>query len=512
MLPRRDCLRAKSFLSAAPPGAPEKPHFADDKSAGVSGSAGFGGPGVAARERAKTEMKFRFAIPFAAAFAALPLAGADSALAQSRGGLPLIRDAEIEHIIRAYSSPIFQAAGLTSTRIQVHLVSDHRLNAFVAGGRHMFINTGLLIRAEHAGQVIGVIAHETGHIFGGHLVRMQRELEDAQIKQIIATILAVGAGVAARRPDATVAGVGLGQRLIEGTFYKFTQTQESAADAFALNVLDRIGVSSRGLFEFLQILGEQEMLLMARQDPYLRTHPITRARADEVRRHMTTSPATDKPLPRQFEALHTRMRAKLIGFLRAPGEVIQSYKGREGSVEARYALAVAYHRVAATDRALQAIDSLIREFPNDPYFYELRGQILFESGGANFRDAVAAYERAVKAAPGEALIRVGLAQAQLELGDPRMDAAALVHLKAALRSDDTYPLTWRLLSVAYGKAGDMGNAAYANAEYAYLAQDLPTLRAAITMAERSLKTGSPSWLRLQDLKAQVTQILDDRRR
>jgi len=458
-------------------------------------------------------MKLRRALPFAAVVAAAVLAAAAPALAQSgTGSLPLIRDAEIEHTIRAYSSPIFQSAGLTSTKIQVHLVGDRRLNAFVAGGRHMFINTGLLIRAEHAGQVIGVIAHETGHIFGGHLVRMRRELEDAQIKQIIATILAVGAGVASRTPGVAVAGVGLGAKLIEGTFYKFTQTQESAADAFALNVLDRLGVSSRGLFEFLQILGEQEMLLDARQDPYLRTHPLTRARADEVRRHMERSPVTDRPLPKHFETMHTRMRAKLTGFLRAPDQVFQTYKGRENTMEARYALAVAYHRVASLDRALQAIDSLIREFPSDPYFLELRGQILFESGGTNIRDAVLAYERAVKLAPGESLIRVGLAQAQLELGDPRMDAAALANLRTALRADDTYPLTWRLLSVAYGKSGDMGNASYANAEYAYLVQDIPTLRAAIATAERGLKPGTPSWLRLQDLKAQVAQIREDRRR
>lgn len=445
------------------------------------------------------------------AASAIAFTATDSALAQARS-LPLIRDAEIEHTIRAYSAPIFQAAGLSTAKIQVHLLADSRLNAFVAGGRHMFINTGLLSRAEHAGQVIGVIAHETGHIVGGHLVRMRRELEDAQIKSIIATVLALGAGFGARSPGVAPAVLTLGQRIIEGTFYRFTQTQESAADAFALATLDRIGVSSRGLFEFLQILGEQEMLREASQDPYLRTHPITRARADEARRHMERSPVTDRPLPKNFEVMHIRMRAKLTGFLRAPDQVFQLYKGRENTLEARYALAVAYHRVARLDRALQSIDALIKEAPNDPYFHELRGQILFESGAATVRDAVQAYDRAVKLAPNESLIRVGLAQAQLELGDPRMNAAALANLQIAIRSDDTYPLTWRLLAVAYGKTGDLGNASYANAEFAYLVQDIPTLRASITTAERTLKPGTPSWLRLQDLKAQVAQIRDDRRR
>jgi predicted Zn-dependent protease len=309
-----------------------------------------------------------------------------------------------------------------------------------------------------------------------------------------------------------VAGQSLGQRLTEGAFYQFTRTQESAADTFALAALDRIGISSRGLFEFLQILGEQEMLYAARQDPYLRTHPITRERSEEVRRHLARSPNADKPLPKHFEAMQARMRGKLIGFLRPPYQVIERYRGKENTLEARYALAVAYHQDARLERALQYIDGLIKENPNDAYFHELRGQILFESGGAYIREAVTAYERAVKLAPSEALIRVGLAQAQLETGDRRLERAALENLRAAIRNDDAYPLAWRLLSVAYGKAGDQGNAALANAEYAYLNRDLPTLRAAIPMAERGLKPGTPSWIRLQDLKGQVKQILDDRRR
>lgn len=459
-------------------------------------------------------MKFRSALFTAPALIAAALATAAPALAQqSRGaGLALIRDAEIEHIIRAYSAPIFQAAGLSTAKIQVHLVNDNRLNAFVAGGRHMFINTGLLMRAEHAGQVIGVIAHETGHIVGGHLVRLQRELEDAQIKQIISMILSMGAAVAAKDGRVAVAGQALGARLTEGAFYQFTRIQESAADSFALTALDRAGISARGLFEFLQILGEQEMLYSARQDPYLRSHPITRERSEEVRRHLARSPLSDRPLPKNFEIMQTRMRAKLFGFLRPPEQVIQRYRGKENTLEARYALAVAYHQDARLERALQYVDSLVKEHPNDAYFLELRGQILFESGGAYLRDAIVAYERAVKLAPGEALIRVGLAQAQLETGDVRLERAALEHLRAAIRSDDTYPLAWRLLSVAYGKSGDQGNAALANAEYAYLNRDLPTLRAAIPIAERSLKAGTPSWIRLQDLKGQVKQILDDRRR
>ncbi len=450
-------------------------------------------------------MKIRFVLA-TAMLVASAVTATKSAQAQ---GLALIRDAEIESIIKAYSAPIFQSAGLTSTNITVHLVQDPRLNAFVAGGRHMFINTGLLMRAEHAGQVIGVIAHETGHIAGGHLVRMQRELEAAQIRQVIALILSVGAAVGTRNPGAAVAGVGLGARLTEGTFYQFTRVQESAADAFALATLDRIGVSSRGLYEFLQVLSEQEALYLARQDPYMRTHPLTRDRVDEVKRHLERSPSADKPLPRNFAALHTRMRAKLIGFLRPPEQVIALYRGRENTLEARYALAVAYFRDSRFDQGLTFIDALLKESPNDPYFNELKGELLFNAGRP--KDAVPYYERAVRAAPGEGLIRVGLGQSMLESHETRYDRAALSHLAEAVRRDDTYPLAWRLLSAAYGRVGDHGNSALALAEYAYLSQDLPTLRAAVARAERQLKPGTPSYQRLLDIKAQVAQIMKDRR-
>jgi predicted Zn-dependent protease len=444
--------------------------------------------------------------------AALALAPAAEAAAQHGRGdrLSLIRDAEIEATIRAYAMPVFAAAGVPTGAIKVHLVADDRLNAFVAGGSHMFINTGLLARADHAGQVIAVIAHETGHIVGGHLVRLYRELQDAQIRAIIATILSAAAAVAARDGRAAVAGQSLGQRIIEGTFYQFTRSQEAAADQFGLTVLDRMGISARGLAEFLAILRQQESILVARQDPYVRTHPLTAERLEEVRRHMARSPHTNAPLPARFQVMHARMRAKLIGFLQPPERVFEHYRGRENTLEARYALAVANHRDARTAEALRLIEGLIKEQPNDAYFHELRGQILYESGRP--REAIAAYERAAKALPGEPLVRVDLAKAQLAVNDPALDRAALANLREAVRRDDTNPEGWRQLSVAYGRVGELGESALANAEFFYLVGSLPDLRAAIARAERLLRPGTAAWQRLEDLKTQVAQIREDRRR
>lgn len=454
-------------------------------------------------------MRKPIALALSAALALAPVA--EAAAQQGRGDrLSLIRDAEIEATIRAYAQPVFAAAGVPVGAIKVHIVADDRLNAFVAGGRHMFINTGLLARADHAGQVIAVIAHETGHIVGGHLVRLYRELEDAQVRAIIAMILSAAAAVAARDGRAAVAGQSLGMRIIEGTFYQFTRSQEAAADQFGLTVLDRMGVSARGLAEFLDVLRQQETMLVARQDPYVRTHPLTAERLEEVRRHMARSPHTNAPLPARFQIQHARMRAKLVGFLLPPERVYELYRGREKSLEARYALAVAFHRDARTADALQLIDGLIKEMPADPYFHELRGQILHESGRP--REAIAAYERAAKALPNEPLVRVDLAKAQLAANDPALDRAALAHLKEAVRRDDTNPEGWRQLSIAYGRVGELGESALANAEFFYLVGSLPDLRAAIARAERLLKPGTPSWQRLEDLKTQVAQIREDRRR
>ena len=423
-----------------------------------------------------------------------------------RPPLRLIRDTEIENTVRAYADPVFRASGLGGTAIQVHIVNDNRLNAFVAGGRHMFINTGLLARAKHPGQVIGVIAHETGHIVGGHLVRLRDELREAQIKQIIALLLGVGAGVASGDGRAATAAVGLGAKITQGDFLKYTRTQESAADQYAVDTLDRIGVSSRGLMEFLEVLSGQELLYTKNQDPYIRTHPLTARRIAFIRGHLARSPNANKKLPARFEVMHRRMRAKLVGFLAPPSQVHVIYKGHENTLEARYAKAVAYHRNADTAQSLALIDGLIKEQPKDPYFHELKGQILFESGRA--AEAVTAYSKAASLLPNAPLIRASLGQAQLALNTDSQNRAALKNLRVSVRQDSNNPSAWRFLGIAYGRLGRIGPASLSLAEYALLINDKRTLKVQLARAEKYLKRGSPGWQRAQDIK----QVAKDRKR
>ncbi len=421
----------------------------------------------------------------------------DFAQAQRRK-LVLIRDAEIENTIRAYSQPVFRAAGLGGRTILIHLVKDRRLNAFVANGRHIFINTGLLIGAKSPDQVIGVIAHETGHIVGNHQVGLRQALREAQIMQIISFLLAAAVGAAARDGRAAVATAGLGSKITEGTFLKYTRSHERAADSFALHTLERMGISARGLMEFLQVMADQELLYTTNQDPYIRTHPLTRRRIDLIRNHLKTSRYASAKLPTRYYVMHKRMRAKLIGFLKTPGEVVARYQGREKTIEARYALAVAYHRTADTEKSLALIDSLLKEQPKDPYFHELKGQILLESARA--AEAVEAYRKAVRILPNEPLIQAALGHAMLEAGDARLLKPATRHLRIAVRRDPFFPMGWYLLGRAYGRQKQYGLSSLALAEHYLLLRDRSGVVINIRRAEKHLRRGSPAWRRLQDIK------------
>jgi predicted Zn-dependent protease len=435
---------------------------------------------------------------------------AASAAAESRRQPPfrLIRDAEIERTIRSYATPIFNASGLAADDVKVYLINDDRLNAFVAGGQNIFINTGLLIRAKDASQVIGVIAHECGHITGGHLVRLRAAVREAQIKQVIAFILGAGAAVAARDPRAGAATISLGTKMAEGTFLKYSRAQERSADQHAVTAMDQAGISSRGLLAFMQVIQDQELLISARQDPYVRSHPVTSERIEFLREHVAHSPMSDRPLPARFVEMHQRLRAKLIGFLNPTDEVFRIYKPTDNSLASRYARAVARHRLSQTDKAIALVDSLIKERPHDPFFHELKGQISFESG--RIPEAVVAYRKAVQYAPNEPLIRVGFAQALLAVGGEAQLREALTNFRVAVRSDENNPLAWRLLGITYGKLGRIGEASWALAEYGLLIGDKRQVWGNIGRAERLLKRGSPAWLRIQDIKRAVGKWDGDR--
>ncbi|MGH7060287.1 MAG: M48 family metalloprotease, partial [Stellaceae bacterium] len=331
-----------------------------------------------------------------------------AAAAHQGGGVSLLRDTEVESDIRTMMTPIWKAAGLDPDAVHVYLVADGSINSFVAGGQNIFINSGLLLRAKTPNQLIGVLSHETGHIAGGHLYKGAEAMRNASIEEIIAMIAGAAATAASRGTGggaALLGAAGVGQRAMA----QFSLGQEATADHAALNYLDATHQSARGLLEFFEVLQGEEFLSGESRDPYLIDHPLTEERIRYVREHVERSPYSNAPDTAANIAMLARMKVKLSAFVQPPSTTLASYPASDQSVLARYARAIAYYRIPQLDQALPIIEGLIRQYPSDPYFRELKGQMLFENG--RIGDAIGPYQEAVRLAPAAALLRIGLAQA-----------------------------------------------------------------------------------------------------
>ena len=406
----------------------------------------------------------------------------------------LIRDAEIEHTLREITAPILEAAGLGRDSVQIYIVQDDQLNAFVAGGMNLFINTGLIMRTQHVGQLAGVIAHEVGHIAGGHLSRIPMAAQRATAEMVLAALLGVAAGVATGDAGVGAAIITGGQNYAQGNFMRFSRGQEQAADQAGVNYLDRAGISSRGLAEFFRVLEKENVLAVSSMSPYLQSHPLTRDRINFVDNHVTNSPIAEEP-PGWAEA-HARMVVKLQAFLNDPRRVLQQYAGGQ-SVSARYARAIALYRLPDLQQALAEIDGLLAEFPDDPYFHELRGQMLFENG--RVEAAIEPYRESVRLAPGEPLLEIGLAQALIESGGGERNREAIDHLETAMQEEPTNAFGWRMLGIAQGREGREGLSNLSLAEYALLVGKTEDARLYARRAEGRIDPSDPAWLRLQDV-------------
>jgi len=409
---------------------------------------------------------------------------------------PIIRDAEIETIIRSYATPIFEAAGLDPSGVRVILLNDNSINAFVAGGMNLFINIGLIMASEDAGQVIGVIAHESGHIAGGHLARRMDEMRGKTLEQIIALVVGVGLAAATGQGGAAAATMGAAATLQEASINSFSRTQETSADQAALNFLDRTGQSARPLLRFLELLAAKDKI-GPQPDLYLRSHPLTEDRIAAVAEHVAHSRFSDTPEPAAFEEGHRRMKAKLIGFTQPLEQVLGYYPEANGSVPARYARSIAYWRFGQLQKSLATLQSLLDEYPDDPYFNELMGQILFQSGRGTA--ALPYYEKSVKLAPDQPQLHYGLARAQIEIGTPELIKAAIPHLEQTVRIEPTDAYAWRSLGIAYGRDGQLAMASLALAESAQVRGAKKEARMQADRALRGLPAGSPAALRAQDI-------------
>jgi len=410
----------------------------------------------------------------------------------------LIRDAEIENTIRMYSTPVFKAAGLDPRYINIYIVNDSSLNAFVAGGQNLFIHTGLIIQSDSASQIIGVIAHETGHIAGGHLSRMQDALSASSIPSILSIILGGAASLATGRGDVGAAIVSAGSSIGARNLLSYSRGEEASADHAALKLLDKTNQSAQGFLEFMKVLEDQDLLSLSTQDPYVLSHPMSSNRVRTVQHHVDQSPYSKIPTPDRFIKMHARMKAKLMAFISPPRQTLLIYKNSNRNIESRYARTIAYYRKGDIKTAMSLINRLIVEYPIDPYFIELRGQILFENGKID--DALRDYQKAHDILPHSAVVSKELAYAQIESGRVELLKPAIRNLRMALAKEPKSPDSWHLLAIAYRRTGKKGQSSLALAEKALLKGKPDIAKYHSGLAEQLFQSGTREWLQAQDIK------------
>lgn len=408
----------------------------------------------------------------------------------------LIRDAEVENTIRTLSDPIFEAAALDPAGVRVFIVANPAINAFVAGGANIFLHTGLLLATDKPEMLVGVVAHETGHIAGGHLARGAEQLEQATIGAVISYILG-GVAVAAGAGDVGAAVMTGGSNVAERGMLAFTRTNEQAADAAALRYLETTDISARGLLEVFKLLQRNEKQRYGRLDPYALTHPLTRERVNNLRDYLSRTAAPDTSFSSEQQDRYQRMLGKLEGFLDEPRTVQQRYKNTVPTLRSNYALAISYFRQGDVEEAITLMRGLMQDSPEDGYYYDTLGQILFESGRIN--EAVEAYAKAATLKPKEAIIQTSYAQALLATEDAANLNESITRLELSARLDATFSDTWRTLAGAYGKAGKTGLRHLALAEEALLDNKLKTARTQSKLALDTLEKDSPARIRASDV-------------
>lgn len=420
-----------------------------------------------------------------------------------------LRDAETEAFFRQVGNPIFRAAGLTPESVHIYLLNDKSINAFVTGGQNIFFHSGLILAADDVDEFIGVLAHETCHIACGHRIRTGDAIANAGAVSILSLVLGAAA-IAAGGGDAGIGLLTAGQTVAQRQFLSYSRGQESEADISGARYLDEAGISATGMIRFFDKLRDQEILAQIRQDPYVRTHPLNRTRILQLNEAASASPYFNKPPDPILNEIFKRLQAKLAGYLDHPRQTLRRYPVSDTSTPARYARVYAYHKALEWDLALAEADALIEREPNNPYFYEIKGQILFENG--RVEEAVPVLEKAMALAPREPLIATALGQALVSFEDPERMERALPILKAATRQDRSNTFAWFNLAKAYSWLEMQPEASLATAERFYSGG---AAAQALTHARRAMDgfdTGTPEWLRAQDIMIAAENAARNQRR
>jgi predicted Zn-dependent protease len=422
----------------------------------------------------------------------------------------ILRDAETEAFFHDISKEMIVAAGLDPKSVQIVLVGDPSINAFVTGGQNVFIHSGLIATADNVNELQGVIAHELGHIAGGHNVRFNEGAGPATNISLL-SLVGAAAAIALGAGEAGMAILGMGTAVAQGKFLSFTRDQESRADQAGALYLGKAGISGKGSIAFFQkLLGEEFRLAIKQDNEYARTHPLSGTRIANLENVYSHGPAWNRPPDPSLNARFLRIKGKLIGFVDEPPQVMKLYPESDQSVPAHYARAYAWHRSAYADLATGEADKLLKTAPSDPYFLELKGQILLESGKVS--DAVPVLRAAVKNAPNEPLIMTLLGHALISTEDKADFAEAEPLLRKAIARDRENPFAWYQLGVIYDRKGDEPHAALAAAERYSLEGNAKGAAANARTALNGLPRGTPDWIRAEDISLVAKDELGNKKR
>jgi len=430
-------------------------------------------------------------------------------LAQPAAAQGILRDAETEAMFQEMSAPLAQAAGLGPRAVKVVLVNDPSINAFVVGGQAVYVHTGLIEAADNANQVQGVIAHEIGHIADGHVALGDRGMKPAMGIYLLSMVL----GLATAAAGGGAAGMGImgaGQQMALGKYLAFSRVQESTADASGARYLQTAGVTGKGMIAFFRKLQQQEYRYAGEIDPYMQSHPLSGERVAHLTADLQASPAWGKPSDPALEERFRRVRAKLIGYVKDPAQTLAAYPTSDGSVYAHYARSYAYHKAGYPDKADAESAALLAKAPNDPYFQEIRGQILLEAGQPVA--AVAPLRAATEGSRNNALIATTLGHALIATDDAANLPEAIRILRTAVNRDDDNPFAWYQLGTAYERSGDTARAALATAERASMTGDTRTAVASARYALANVPAGTSDWLRAQDIAMTAQNERDDKKK
>jgi len=421
----------------------------------------------------------------------------------------LIRDAEIEAILREYTDPILEAAGLIPEDVSLYIIGDSSLNAFVAGGQNIHLNTGLIIRAETPGQLKGVIAHETGHISGAHGARRAADFAESARSGYVSIGLGIIA-IAAGAPELGAALIANSQQLTALSFFTHTRAQESSADQAAITFIERTGESPAGIVEFFEEFRYQEVLSQARRFEYFRTHPLASDRIRSLRSRAEETGLMDVPPTERAVQQMAIMHAKLIGFLEPPVVVYQRYPDSDKSEPARYARAISALQSVDLPRAISEIDALLEINPENPYYHELKGQILFEFGKID--ESVEPNRRAVELAPDQPLLMISYARSMIARGHEGDVEQGEILLRRSILAEPENAFAWSELAKAMDKQGRRAEAELATAERSFHVGDYIGAQTFSQRAMQGLEPGSPLMRRAQDIAAVTDPRLEENRR